>query len=138
MLARFGYDCPATGFAFEVGRVLLAIESQGAAAPAPGPDFFIIDFTADKTRALALSRRLRDLGAAVARDILSRGLDESLAYARQQRARWALVIGEPGADAEQVRVIPLDGKGGERRAAAAEILADPARHFPDMGGTRHA
>jgi ATP phosphoribosyltransferase regulatory subunit len=35
MLARFGYDCPATGFAFEVGRVLLAMESQGAAvAPA--------------------------------------------------------------------------------------------------------
>src|SRR3989454_2133758 len=52
MLARFGYDCPSTGFAFEVGRVLLAIESQGAAAPQPGPDFFIIDFTADKTRAL--------------------------------------------------------------------------------------
>jgi len=138
MLARFGYDCPATGFAFEVGRVLLALESQGAATPAPGPDFFIIDFTADKTRALALSRRLRDLGAAVARDILSRGLGESLAYARQQRARWALVIGEPGTDAAEVRVIPLDGKGGERRAAAAEILADPARHFPDMGGTRHA
>src|SRR5207249_397185 len=51
MLARFGYDCPSTGFAFEVGRVLLAIESQGAAAPQPGPDFFIIDFTADKTLA---------------------------------------------------------------------------------------
>src|SRR5574342_407869 len=123
MLARFGYDCPATGFAFEVGRVLLAIESQGAVAPVPGPDFFIIDFTADKTRALALSRRLRDLGASVARDILSRGLDESLAYARQQRARWALVIAEPGTDAELVRVIPLDGKGGERRCATAEILA---------------
>jgi hypothetical protein len=37
-----------------------------------------------------------------------------------------------------VRVISLDGKGGERRVAAAEILADPSRHFPDMGGTRHA
>ena len=30
MLARFGYDCPATGFAFEVGRAMLALESQGA------------------------------------------------------------------------------------------------------------
>ncbi len=138
MLARFGYDCPSTGFAFEVGRVLLALESQGAAAPQPGPDFFIIDFTADKIRALELSRRLRDLGSAVARDILSRGLDESLAYARQQRARWALVIGEPGRDAEQVRVIPLDGQGGERRVSAAEILADPARHFPNAGGGHHA
>ena len=138
MLARFGYDCPSTGFAFEVGRVLLALESQGATAPQPGPDFFIIDFTADKIRALELSRRLRDLGSAVARDILSRGLDESLAYARQQRARWALVIGEPGRDAEQVRVIPLDGQGGERRVSAAEILADPARHFPNAGGGHHA
>jgi ATP phosphoribosyltransferase regulatory subunit len=138
MLARFGYDCPSTGFAFEVGRVLLAIENQGAATPQPGPDFFIIDFTADKIRALELSRRLRDVGSAVARDILSRGLDESLAYARQQRARWALVIGEPGADAEQVRVIPLDGQGGERRVRAAEILADPERHFPDAAGGHHA
>src|SRR5882724_1249988 len=140
MLARFGYDCPATGFAFEVGRVLLAMEGQGAAVPPPGPDFFIIDFTADKTRALALSRRLRDGGAAVARDILSRGLDDSLAYAREQRARWALVIGEPGADAEQVRVIPLQGQGSERRVAAAGILADPARVFPeaDAGGGHHA
>jgi ATP phosphoribosyltransferase regulatory subunit len=136
MLARFGYDCPATGFAFEVGRVLLAMESQGVATPPPGPDFFIIDFTADKTRALALSRRLRDLGATVARDILSRALDDSLAYARQQRARWALVIGEPGADAEQLRVIPLDGKTGERRVAAAEILADPVRFFPETRGRR--
>ncbi|HUO65812.1 MAG TPA: ATP phosphoribosyltransferase regulatory subunit [Terriglobales bacterium] len=136
MLARFGYDCPATGFAFEVGRVLLAMESQSVAAPLPGPDFFIIDFTADKTRALALSRRLRDLGAAVARDILSRGLDDSLAYARHQRARWALVIGEPGGNAEQIRVIPLEGSSGERRVATAEILADPARFFPETGSRR--
>src|SRR5262245_38509128 len=42
MLDRFGYECPATGFAFDVGRALLAMESQGVVAPAPGPDFFII------------------------------------------------------------------------------------------------
>jgi ATP phosphoribosyltransferase regulatory subunit len=136
MLARFGYDCPATGFAFEVGRVLLAMAAQGAGVAPPGPDFFIIDFTADKTRALALSRRLRDGGAAVARDILSRGLDDSLAYAREQRVRWALVIGEPGADAEQVRIIALDGAAAERRLSAAEILTDPARIFPETGSGR--
>src|SRR6266542_3242762 len=62
MLGRFGYDCPATGFAFEVGRALLAMESQNKAVALPGPDFFIIDFTLEKTRALALSRRLRDGG----------------------------------------------------------------------------
>ncbi len=132
MLARFGYDCPATGFAFEVGRALLAMDSQGAAVPLAGPDFFIIDFTADKTRALALSRRFRDLGAAVARDILSRPLAESLAYARQQRARWALVIGAPGMKPDDVGVRDL-AAGDERVADVAALLADPARHFPVFG-----
>ena len=114
---------------------------QGTAVPPPGPDFFVIDFTAEKTRALALSRRLRDGGAAVARDIMSRPLDESLAYARQQRARWALVIGEPGADAEQVRIIALDGRAAERRVPASEILTDPAPasfQKPEAGGRDHA
>jgi ATP phosphoribosyltransferase regulatory subunit len=129
MLARFGYDCPATGFAFEVGRALLAIESQGAGAAPPGAAFFVIDFTPDKTRALALSRRFRDLGAAVARDILSRPLEESLAYARQQRVRWALVIGAPGSRPDDVSLRDLV-EGHERTVSTADLLADPARHFP--------
>jgi ATP phosphoribosyltransferase regulatory subunit len=131
MLAHFGYDCPATGFAFEVGRALLALESQGAGPALAGPDFFIIDFTPDKTRALALARRYRDLGAAVARDIIIRGLEESLAYARQQRVRWVLAIGGPERQPDEVRVLDLRG-GGERIIAVAELLADPARHFPGL------
>jgi ATP phosphoribosyltransferase regulatory subunit len=137
MLARFGYECPATGFAFDVGRALLAMESQGVVAPAPGPDFFIIDFTPEKTHALALARRYRDLGAAVARDIISRPLDDSLAYARQQRARWVLVIGGAGAVADQVRIIDPTG-GSERTATAADLLADPAPYFGVLGEERHA
>jgi len=134
MLGRFGYDCPATGFAFEVGRALLAMGSQGAAVSLPGPDVFIIDFTAEKTRALALARRLRDLGGAVARDIISRPLAESLAYARQQRAHWTLVIGGPGVtpgDEDRVRVLDLE-TGGDEAVGIAELLADPARHFPGL------
>src|SRR5262249_31483518 len=127
MLARFGYDCPATGFAFEVGRILLAMESQGIVAAPPGPDFFIIDFTTDQRRAPALAGRLRDLGATVARDILSRGLDDSLAYAKQQRARRVIVIGESGGEAGELRVLDLGAATGERRLVAADVLADPAR-----------
>src|SRR6266851_5199607 len=136
MLARFGYDCPATGFAFETGRALLAMASQGAEPRLPGPDFFVIDFTADKTRALALSRRLRDAGAAVARDIISRPLAESLAYARGQRAAWALVIGADGADPDLVRVLDLRAgaeAAEERMVTCGELLADPRPHFPGLG-----
>src|SRR5262249_43220471 len=116
MLRRFGYDCPATGFAFEVGRALLAMQSQGKTALPPGPDFFVIDFTPEKTRALALSRRFRDAGWAVARDIISRPLEESLVYARQQRARFTLVIGGPGvAEGEMDWVRVLDLAAGDER-----------------------
>ena len=132
MLGRFGYDCPATGFAFEVGRALLAVEAQGVAVPLAGPDFFIIDFTPEKTVALSLSRRLRDLGAAVARDIITRGLPESLAYARGQRARWALVIGGPKTRAEEVLAIEL-ATGAEQKIRAADLLEAPAKWFP-VGG----
>ena len=132
MLGRFGYDCPATGFALEIGRAMLAMESQGVAAAVTGPDFFVIDFTPDKTRALALARRYRDLGASVARDIISRGLADSLAHARQQRARWALVIGSGGADPDAVRVLDL-AAGTDRAVAVAELLAEPARHFAVFG-----
>ena len=132
MLGRFGYDCPATGFAFEVGRALLAMEAQGVAVPLAGPDFFIIDFTPEKTVALSLSRRLRDLGAAVARDIITRGLPESLAYARGQRARWALVIGGPKTPAEEVLAIEL-ATGAEQKIRAADLLEAPAKWFP-VGG----
>ncbi len=143
MLGRFGFDCPATGFAFETGRALLAMESQGAEPALSGPGFFVIDFTPDKTRALALSRRLRDAGAAVARDIISRPLAESLAYARGQRAAWALIIGGEGNEADRVRVLDLraGADAGERTIGLSDVLADPRRHFPSAfegAGGEHA
>jgi ATP phosphoribosyltransferase regulatory subunit len=136
MLARFGYDCPATGFAFETSRALLAMESQGSEPRLSGPEFFVIDFTPDKTRALTVSRRLRDAGAAVARDIISRPLAESLAYAQGQRAHWALVIGGPRADPDRIRVIDLQagGDAAERTVGLGELLADPRQPFPGLGG----
>jgi histidyl-tRNA synthetase len=134
MLARFGYDCAAVGFAFDVARILSVMEAQGVAVALAGPDFFIIDFTPDKTAALSLARRLRDLGASVARDIISRGLEESLAYARAQRVRHVLVVGSPRTTADRLLAIDL-ADGSERTLAVADLLADPARSF---GGVGHA
>jgi ATP phosphoribosyltransferase regulatory subunit len=131
MLGRFGYECPAVGFAFDVGRVLAVMESQGVAVVLPGPDFFIIDFTREKTAALSLARRLRDRGASVARDILTRELPESLDYARAQRARRVLVVGSPRTGPEQLLVLDLAG-GGEQTLSIRDVLEQPHRHFADM------
>lgn len=138
LLGRFGPPCPATGFAFDVDRLLLALEAQGVEVPVRGPEVFIIDFTEDKTAALALSRRLRGLGLAVARDIISRGLEESIAYAREIRAGRVLVIGAPGAAAGTARVLDL-ATGREAVSPLAELLASPERlaePLPAAGGVR--
>jgi ATP phosphoribosyltransferase regulatory subunit len=137
MLARFGYDCPAVGFAFDVARALAIMETQRVTVELPGPDFFIIDFTREKTAALSLARRLRDLGASVARDIISRGLEESIEYARAQRVRHVLVVGSPRSEAAELLVLDLKQRG-ERKAQVADVLADPVKYFGELGGQRDA
>jgi ATP phosphoribosyltransferase regulatory subunit len=138
LLARFGDPCPATGFAFDVNRVLLALEAQGVELPLKGPEIFIIDFTEDKATALALSRRFRDLGLAVARDIMTRPLADSLAYAREIRAARALIIEGAGLARGEVRILDL-GSGREEPYPLAELMAAPARVLePASGGARRA
>jgi ATP phosphoribosyltransferase regulatory subunit len=147
MLGRFGYDCPAVGFAFDVARALSVMEAQRVEVPLAGPDFFIIDFTPEKTAALSLARRLRDRGASVARDIVTRGLEESLAYARAQHVRRALVVGSARTRAGQALVLDLEA-GAEQVLDVREILEAPERLLgslrraadaPALGeGTRHA
>ncbi len=136
LLARFGEPCPATGFAFDVNRLLLALDAQGVELPVRGPEVFLIDFTEDKTTALAISRRLRDLGLAVCRDIMSRPLSESLAYAREIRAARALVIDAAGLARGEVRILdPASGR--EEPYPLRELMAAPARLLePAPGGAR--
>jgi len=126
MLGRFGYECPAVGFAFDIARALSVMEGQAVDVALAGPDFFIVDSTPEKTAALSLARRLRDLGASVARDIVTRGLDESLAYARAQRVRRVLVVGSPRTRAGEVIVLDMES-GSERVLEVREILEAPAR-----------
>jgi ATP phosphoribosyltransferase regulatory subunit len=137
MLGRFGYDCAAVGFAFDVARVLSVMEAQGVAVELAGPDFFIIDFTREKTAALSLARRLRDAGASVARDIVTRGLEDSLAYARAQRVSRVLIVGSPRTPAGEMLVLDLK-TGAEERLAIRTALDDPETLLGGARGARHA
>src|SRR5947209_1591169 len=135
MLARFGYDCAAVGFAFDVARVLSVMEAQGIAVALSGPDVFIIDFTRDKTAALSLARRLRDTGASVARDIISRGLEESVDYARAQRVRHVLVVGSPRTQREKyvLHTIPSGIlHPGCRCVIGCGVVVDPGSLIEEM------
>ena len=135
MLGRFGYECPAVGFAFDVARALSVMEAQGVVVPLPGPDFFIVDSTPDKTAALSLARRLRDLGASVSRDIVTRALPDSLAYARSQRAARVLVIGSLRTRDGEALVLDL-GAGTERTVGIRQMLERPEQVFEDLTARR--
>jgi ATP phosphoribosyltransferase regulatory subunit len=131
MLGRFGYECPAVGFAIDIARALSVMEAQDVEVTLAGPDFFIIDFTPEKTGALSLARRLRDLGASVARDVVSRGLPDSLAYARTHRVRRVLVVGGPGTPEGVLRALDLD-TGAERTLEIRAVLETPERFFAEV------
>lgn len=96
LIGRFGYPCPATGFAFDLERLLWALEAERALPLYKGADFLIIDFNPDKDKALNLARLLREKGYSVARDIIKRDLPGSLAYARNAFIGKAIVLGTEG------------------------------------------
>ena len=104
LIGSFGYPCPAIGFAFELEKVLFAMEAEGIVPKASGPDFLIIDFNQDKRRALQIARLLRGKGYSVARDIIQRDAEESLHYAEAEGIRWAVVLGGRGLKPEEMLV----------------------------------
>jgi ATP phosphoribosyltransferase regulatory subunit len=96
LIGQFGYPCPATGFSFDLERVLAALETAGAARTPAGPDVLLIDFSPEKSAAHRLARLLRERGLSVARDIIKRDQAASLAYAKGMAMRRAVILGLAG------------------------------------------
>jgi ATP phosphoribosyltransferase regulatory subunit len=96
LLGQFGYECAATGFAFDLEQILRALEKEQALPRDAGPLFLIIDFHPDKWQALIVARSLRSKGYPAARDIIVRDLEGSLTYAKTCGIRYALILGQPG------------------------------------------
>jgi ATP phosphoribosyltransferase regulatory subunit len=96
LIGQFGYPCPATGFSFDLERVMAALEVAQSLPLVAGADVLVIDFSPDKSTAHRLARLLREQGFSVARDIIQRGLDDSLAYARSSAIHRAVILGLAG------------------------------------------
>ena len=62
LIGQFGYPCPATGFSFDLERVMAALEAARALPEVAGPDVLLIDFSPDKRAAHRLARLLRERG----------------------------------------------------------------------------
>lgn len=120
LIGQFGYPCPATGFAFELEKVLAVLEAEGIAPADHGPDFLIIDFNPDKRHALHIAQTLRSKGYAVARDIIQRDLEGSIHYARVSAIPRAIILGREGMPGDVLNVRDL-ATGTEATFSTAEF-----------------
>jgi ATP phosphoribosyltransferase regulatory subunit len=120
LIGQFGYPCPATGFSFDLERIMAALDAAGTMPAVSGPDVLLIDFSADKRDAHRLARLLRERGVTVARDIIKRELAGSLAYAKAAAIRSAVILGT--ADQPAGTVLVHDVRTETRRAIPLEAF----------------
>jgi ATP phosphoribosyltransferase regulatory subunit len=112
LLGKFGYDCPSTGFAFDLERLYHALNpvSRGTQNLL---DFLIANSSSQSVRAFQLAKALREKGYRVALRTWEGDLKETIRYARGVGIKKVLLLeGQEGAP-DQVAL--LDGRAGSRR-----------------------
>jgi len=110
LTARYGFPAPATGFTFNVLSLLQALERRPEVEASTARDFLLFNRSEDRREVLETARLLRSLGYTAARDIIRRGYDSSLEYARRMNIRCMLVIGDENEDVGYCAVRIRDGR----------------------------
>lgn len=114
LLADFGGDLPAVGFALEMDRLLAALERQGRLTTnLDREDVIVACPPGQEAQAMAVAREARSRGLSVAVDLLGRTGAELEAYARARGARWIFF------------------PDGTEQALPDPPMADPAEGFRD-------
>jgi len=103
----YGFDTPATGFAFNLLALLPLLEGRADLGESARRDFLIFNRKDDRSDALDIARRLRDAGYSVARDIIRRDLESSLEYARKVGIRRVIVIGDDDLSDDRIRILDV-------------------------------
>ncbi len=105
LTAKYGHAAPATGFAFNILPLLHALEKRPEIEARATRDFLIFNLQEDRRDALRIAQALRRRGYSVARDIIRRDFDSSLAYARRMNIKRMLVVGGDYCAANEVHLI---------------------------------
>lgn len=128
LLAKFGFDCPSTGFALDVERLLSAIDAQGIELKTDRVNILLIDFNKDKSAAIKLAKALRDKGCNVARDIIKRELSSSLNYAKEWGIPKAIALGVKDLKVDEALII--DTRTSEKKRIKINQLLEAALWRP--------
>ncbi|MEJ2469549.1 MAG: ATP phosphoribosyltransferase regulatory subunit [Desulfuromonadales bacterium] len=115
---RYGFAAPATGFSFNLYNLLFALNGILDERIGEGTDILIFSTGPDKAPAQRLAAALRQQGYSAARDIIARGREASLDYARRMHYRYLLVV---GAQPDSLQLIcTADGRETSVTRAAIE------------------
>ncbi len=130
LIGKFAEECPSTGFAIDIERLVLALEKQGTFGTHKAADFLIIDFSADKRNALKIAKELRSRGYKVARDIIRRALPGSLAYAKQMGIAQGIILGTPELASDEALIKTLNGTETEQKVKIHQVVSfvEQTRH----------
>jgi ATP phosphoribosyltransferase regulatory subunit len=94
MLASFGLECPATGFAMGIERLLLALSRQGLNKQDGLRDFYVSWQDGSLSAAIATARKLREGGATVELSPVAETKAKAEQNQRQRGFKELLYIGE--------------------------------------------
>jgi len=115
-----GKPAPAAGFAMGIERLLALIEAGGRAIATPVPDAYIVH-AGDAAQAYAwqVASALRGAGLASVLHCGGGSFKSQMKKADASRARYAVIIGDDEAAAQQVTLKPLRGSAEQTRVEVA-------------------
>jgi len=113
MLGKFGYDCPSTGFAFDLERLYHALNPVSGVSNHHLLDFLITNSDNQSVKAFQLASALREKGYRVALRVWDGNLKETIRYAHGIGIKKILLIEEQEGASDQV--VLFDGPTGSKR-----------------------
>lgn len=117
-----GKPAPACGYAMGVERLLALMAELGVAAPASGPDVYVVNVGEQAVRfAMVAAETMRDAGLKVTLHCGGGSFKSQMKKADASGARYAVIIGDDEAAAGEASVKPLRVEGEQRRVALTEL-----------------
>ncbi len=109
LIGKYNGNFPATGFAFDIFNLWDYMTKEKILKEKKEKDFFIINLTDDKEKALKIAKILREKGYITARDVVDRDYHKSLEFAFEEGYRYVIVIGLDE-DKESIYIFTKDKK----------------------------
>lgn len=92
LVSKFGYDIPATGFALNIKRLLIALESKGHLSPKPCIDVLVVFDKENRKKGYEYMQKLRRSGKKVEHFLLSPNKVDPYKYAKSKSIKKVIKI----------------------------------------------